>query len=99
MPQLGEEGGVVFPVMEKSRWGERKVSDLIWMEGGEKGRRWEAKMSEKRKKIEKLREEEKEKEEREKKRREKEQGNFVSRLFKSKQHNNDSAQQSRQQPA
>ena len=93
MPQLGEEGGVVFPVLERSRWGERKVSDLIWMEGGEKGRRWEAKMSEKRKKIEKLREEEKEKEERERKRREKEQGNFMSRLFKSKQSDH-AAQQS-----
>ena len=87
MPQLGEEGGVVFPVLDKQRWGERKVSDLIWMEGGEKGRRWEAKMSEKRKKIEKLREEEREREDRERKRREKEQGNFMSRLFKSKQSN------------
>ena len=92
MPQLGEEGGVVFPVLERGRWGERKVSDLIWMEGGEKGRRWEAKMSEKRKKIEQLREEEKEREEKERKRREKEHGNFMSRLFKPKQ--TDAAHQS-----
>ena len=92
LPQLAEEGGAVFPVLEKGRWGERKVSDLIWMEGGEKGRRWEAKMSEKRKKIERLREEEKEKEDKERKRREKEHGNFVSRLFKSKP--TDAAQQS-----
>ena len=30
MPQLGEEGGVVFPLLERSRWGERKVSDLTF---------------------------------------------------------------------
>ena len=44
VPALNEEGGVIFPVLDVSRWGDRKVSDLVWMEAGEKGRRWEAKM-------------------------------------------------------
>ena len=83
VPALNEEGGVVFPVLDVSRWGDRKVSDLVWMEAGEKGRRWEAKMSEKRKKLE-LHREEKEKEERERKSKEKEGTNFVSRLWKGK---------------
>ena len=83
MPALSEEGGVIFPVLDVSRWGDRKVSDLVWMEAGEKGRRWEAKMSEKRKKLEAHREE-KEREERERKSKEKESTNFVTRLWKGK---------------
>ena len=81
MPALNEEGGVIFPILDPARWGDRKVSDLVWMEGGDKGRRWEAKMSEKRLKIEQLKEDN-ERVERERRQKEKDQGSFVSRLWK-----------------
>ena len=92
LPCCDEDGSVIFPVLEAGRWGDRKVSDLIWMEGGERGRRWEAKMSEKRRLIERLKEEERrEREAAERKLREKEGGNFVTRLWKGKQQDGDRA--------